>query len=107
MSFIQIIEYQTTRPEEMHTLMDEWITKTEGRRTATHVVVGRDRDRANTYIAFVSFPSYDDGMRNSELPDTREFSARVMALCDGEPIFRNLDVVAEHNLDQHVTNMLG
>jgi hypothetical protein len=32
-------------------------------------------------------------MANSELPETSRFAARMAALCDAEPTFRNLDVV--------------
>ena len=30
----------------------------------------RDRDRPNTYVDIVEFPSYEDAMKNSELPET-------------------------------------
>ena len=34
-------------------------------------------------------------MRNNDLPETQEFAKVMMDLCDGEPIFRNLDVERE------------
>jgi hypothetical protein len=43
----------------------------------------------------VEFPSYEEAMANSELPETAEFAARLMELCDGPPTFRNLDVLRE------------
>ncbi len=34
-------------------------------------------------------------MKNSNLPETQEISAKMMAACDSEPTFRNLDVIQE------------
>ena len=50
------------------------------------------RSRGKSYVIVVEFPSYEDAMRNSALPETSEFAGRMMALCDGPPTFRNLDV---------------
>ena len=55
----------------------------------------RDRDRANTYVQIVEFPSYEEAMANSELPDTAEVATRLAELCDGPPTFRNLDVTRD------------
>ena len=41
------------------------------------------------------FDSYEDAMANSDLPVTAEFSQRMMALADGPPTFRNLDVLED------------
>jgi hypothetical protein len=40
----------------------------------------------------VEFPSYQEAMTNSGLPETGEFADRLAQLCDGPPVFRNLDV---------------
>ena len=42
MSFIQIIECRTDRPDELFALDKEWEAATEGKRTARRVVVARD-----------------------------------------------------------------
>ena len=55
----------------------------------------RDRDRANTYVQIVEFPSYEEAMTNSQLPETGEIAARLTELCDGPPTFRNLDVTRD------------
>jgi hypothetical protein len=49
-------------------------------------------------VQIVEFPSYDDAMRNSQLPETSAFAEKMMTLCDGEAVFRNLDVVREEDL---------
>ena len=98
MKFVQLIEFTTSRYDEVNAIMDEWMAATQGKRTPTHEITGRDRDRPDTYIQIVEFPSYDEAMRNSDLPETSEFAGRMMKLCDGEAIFRNLDVVREEEL---------
>ncbi len=93
MSFIQIIELTTSRADEMDALFQEWLARTEGKRTATRVVLTRDRDRPNTYVEIVEFPSYAQVMANSDLSETAEVAARLAQLCDGPPTFRNLDLL--------------
>jgi hypothetical protein len=92
MTFIQIIEVTTTRPEDIHRLVAEWAAKTEGRRTVYRSTFTADRDRPNTYAQIVEFPSYTEAMSNSGLPETSEFAERLASLCDGPPVFRNLNV---------------
>ena len=92
MSFIQIIEFTTSRAGELDAVLDEWLERTQGKRTATRGVQARDRDRADTYVQIIEFPSYEEAMANSELPETAEVATRLAELCDGPPTFRNLDV---------------
>lgn len=98
MSFIQIIEYKTGRIDELNTALDAWLEKTKGQRAATRGVQASDRDVENTYVQIVEFPSYDEAMANSQLPETAEFAAQLSALCDGPPTFRNLDVLREEQM---------
>jgi hypothetical protein len=98
MSFIQIIEYKTTRIDELNAALDGWLAKTQAKRAATRGVQTRDRDAADTYVQIVEFPSYEDAMANSNLPETGEFAAQLAALCDGPPTFRNLDVLREEQM---------
>jgi len=92
MAFIQIIEVTTTRPEEIQELAEEWSARTEGRRTAYRSTLTADRDRPNTYIQIVEFPSYQHAMTNSGLPETGEFAEKLARLRGGPPVFRNLGV---------------
>ena len=96
--FIQIIELTTSRYDEVSKLMDEWVAATEGTRTPTHAYSGRDRDRGDTYLQIVEFPSYEAAMRNNDLPETGAFAKKIEALCDGPARFRNLDVVRDDSL---------
>lgn len=95
MKFVQIIEYSTSRPDDAQAALDEFLAATKGKRTNTYAVVGRDRDRANVYYNVVEFPSYDEAMKNSEAPETRQMAEAMQKICDGPPTFRNLDVIFE------------
>jgi hypothetical protein len=96
--FIQIIEYKTDRIEELDAELDGWLEATKGKRAATRGVQTKDRDAANTYVQIVEFPSHEEAMANSNLPETSEFAAKLALLCDGPPIFRNLDVLREERM---------
>lgn len=98
MTFIQVMEYQTTHPREVEQLMDAWIAATEGKRTATHDMHTQDRDRPGRYVDIVEFPSYELAMRNSELPETQQISAEMRKLCADDVRFLNLDVLRDESL---------
>lgn len=98
MTFMQIIEFKTSRIDELTAALDDWRAATTGKRAATRSIQTKDRDTANTYVQIVEFPSYEDAMANSNLPETNEFAAKLAALCDGPPSFRNLEVVREEKL---------
>lgn len=98
MAFIQIIEYTTSRIDEFNGVLDEWLERTEGKRAATRGTQTQDRDKADTFLQIIEFPSYEKAMENSNLPETSELSAKLSTLCDGPPIFRNLDVLRVHEM---------
>jgi quinol monooxygenase YgiN len=98
MKFVQIIEFKTSRYDEINKVMDEWMAASEGKRTPTREVSTRDRDQPDTYLQIVEFPSYEEAMKNNDRPETAEFAQRMADLCDGPATFRNLDVVREEDL---------
>lgn len=95
MKFTQLIELRTSRIDEVRALSEEWAEKAEG--IGPHIAeqLCEDRDRSNTYVAIVQFDSWADAEKNNDLPMTQEFAARLTALCDEPPSFRNLDVLME------------
>jgi len=95
MTFVQIIEYETTRADELDTVFDQWLTATEGKRTVQHELHTRDMDKPTHYVDIVEFPSYEKAMENNDLPETRRIAEKVRALCTGEPRFVNLEVARE------------
>lgn len=97
MKFVQIIEYKTSRFDEVQQVLDDYRATTAGRRTVARGTICTDRDQANTYVSIIEFPSYEDAMKNSEMPETSAMAEQMAKLCDGPAIFRNLDVVREVN----------
>lgn len=95
MSFIQIIDFKTTRLDELNDLMDRWATETQSVRVATRSIQTVDRDNPDTYCLIVEFQSYEEAMANSGRAETGEFAAEMAALCVGPVTFRNLDVTRE------------
>ena len=95
MKFVQIIEYKTSRIDEVDKLTDEYLKNTEGKRATGRAMRTKDRDNQGTHLEIVEFGSYEDAMRNNDLPETQEFARKMMEICDGEPIFRNLEVERE------------
>lgn len=95
MAFIQIIEFQTSRVDEFDALLEKWLAQSKDWRTSTRSVRTKDRDRPNTYVQIVEFPSYEKAQENSSHPATAEFASQLAKLCDAPPAFRNLDVLVE------------
>lgn len=95
MTFVQIIHVRTSSIEEVRRLGEEYGQATEGRRTVQRHLLCQDRDRPGTYLNLVFFDSYEAAMENSDLPETREFAARLASLLETEPEFINLDVIEE------------
>ncbi|WP_329412782.1 ester cyclase [Streptomyces sp. NBC_00704] len=98
MTFVQLIDCRTSRFDEMDRLMDMWVEQTQGKRTATHAVVAKDRSDESHFIEIVEFPSYEEAMRNSNLPETGKVFQELVALCDEMPTFTDLDVVRDEQL---------
>jgi hypothetical protein len=96
MTFVQIIEFDTDRQQELEGVMDEWLAATEGKRTMLHEFHTRDRENSSHFVDIVEFPSYEQAMVNSNLPETQRISDKMRALCKTEPRFMNLDVIKEY-----------
>ena len=95
MPFIQIVEFRTSRFEEGQPYIDEYRKATEEKRTTTRVRVCEDRDQPGHYFTIAEFPSYEDAMRNSQLPETSNLAEQLGRLAEGSPTFYNLEVIRE------------
>jgi quinol monooxygenase YgiN len=95
MAFVQIIEGHTDRMDELIKLDDEWVAATEGKRTLTRSVVGRDRNDPEHFVVLAFFDSYEDAMKNSNLPETSAFAEKQAKLMKGETTFLDLDIIDE------------
>lgn len=95
MSFIQIIECHTSRFDEMQAMDREWEKATEGQRTLRRSIVARDRNDPTRHLIFAFFDSYEDAMKNSDLPETTQFADKMSTLVDGPLQFSDLDIVED------------
>jgi len=89
--FIQIIEYQTSRFDEVKALGEERAQNDKGS-LARRVTATENRDKPGTFMTIVEFDSYESAMENSKRPETTQFAEQMGKLCDGPPTFYNLDV---------------
>ncbi|WP_353890627.1 hypothetical protein [Micromonospora sp. WMMA1363] len=98
MTFIQIIDYRTNRPEEVDQLLTDWINASDALRTAKRTRVCRDRDDPTHYMEMLEFESYADAAVNSELAVSNATHEAFVPLCTDGPRFINLDVVRDERL---------
>lgn len=96
--FIQVIDMTTDRFDEVKDLVDDYRATTEGKRTAKRGILCKSRDHDDRYVNIVFFDSYEEAMRNSEMPETQAFSEQMMKLGAGQPTFYNLDVLYDESM---------
>ena len=95
MAFVQIIQFRTSKFDEMQKVGDEWEAAAAHDKTVQRRLLCQDLDNPGQYLNIVFFESQESAMQNSNLPVTQEFSARMMTLADGPPTFFNLDVLQD------------
>ncbi|WP_149179587.1 hypothetical protein [Streptomyces sp. TRM49041] len=95
MKFIQIVDFETERMDEMRAVMAEWDESERRDYSPVGSVLLKDRDNPDRYYVVVTFNSYDDAMRNSEDPRTSEMAGRLGALCTRPTKFVNCDVLED------------
>lgn len=90
--FVQVIEYTTSRKDEIDAFMQEWRQR-HPQMGPSRVTVCAERGQPDRYLSIVEFASYEEAMRNSQDPATQEFAAFMQSCCDGPPVFHDLDVL--------------
>ncbi len=90
--FVQIIEWKTSKMDEMMAFQQEWRQRFP-EMGPSRVMVCEDRDNDGTYLTVVEFSSHEAAMKNNEDPATSEFAERMQSLSDGPPTYRNLDLL--------------
>ncbi|MFH9007179.1 hypothetical protein ACH4E5_28560 [Streptomyces afghaniensis] len=99
MKFVQIIDFETERLGEMEQLLDEAAKRFAGRPGGpTQRMLLKDRDNPRRYLALIEFGSYEEAMRNSEDPETGRMAEQLGALCIGERVYTNCDLMDEREL---------
>lgn len=92
-AFIQIIEWSSSRIDEVRALGEARRGEMEGDDGPARITITADRKTPNHYMTIVEFASYEQAMRNSKSPETSAFAQEMAKLCDGPPTFYDLDVV--------------
>lgn len=99
MKFVQIIDFETERLDEMNQLMDDArqrMADQEGGPTRRMLL--QDRDTPGRYFAVIEFDSYEEAMRNSENPETTKMAEQMGALCTREARYLNCDLLDAEDL---------
>jgi len=91
-AFVQVIEFRTGRLAEFQQIEDRWRDEIGADRTAQWAITGEERGSGDRYVQMVGFPDHHSAMANSKHPVTGRFAEQLMALCDGEAVFHDLDV---------------
>ena len=91
MSFVQVIEYESDRPDEVRELTEEWAREHPAPGPA-RMTLAEDRERPGHFVMVAEFDSYDQAMAHSAQPETDKYASRMRRLAKGEPRFVNLEV---------------
>ncbi|MER7460520.1 hypothetical protein [Micromonospora sp. NPDC126480] len=91
MPFVQIIEYDTDRPDEVRALSEEWGQQQLANAPA-RITLAEDRERPGHIVIVAEFDSYEQAMAHSDQPETGAYAERMRRLARAEPRFVNLDV---------------
>jgi len=92
--FVQIVDFETDRIEEMRELAEETDQRFAVREGGpTRRLVLKDRNQPGRFLVMVEFDSYEEAMRNSSDPETTKFAEQMAALCTRPPSFTDCDVM--------------
>ena len=96
MRFIQIIEYRTSRPDELKAVVEAHRPSLNDGSLAVRGTATQDREDPTLYRNIVEFESWEAAQQNSARPEISAFAQAMMAVCDGPPTFYNLDVIEDY-----------
>jgi heme-degrading monooxygenase HmoA len=92
-SFIQIVEYETDRADEIAAAMSEQsMPSPEEVPGFRRMAFAQDRDNPKRYFVIVEFDSYEQAMANSDKPETDAMAKQLGAMVTKGPTYYNLDV---------------
>ncbi|MGW1723856.1 hypothetical protein ACWCQK_13115 [Streptomyces sp. NPDC002306] len=94
MKFVQIVDFETDRIDEMRALAEDADQRLADRDGGpTHRLVLQDRNQPNRYLVVIEFDSHEEAMSNSDDPETGKFAEQLAGLCTRPPSFTDCDVV--------------
>ncbi len=91
--FVQLIEFQTSRIDDVRALERQWREATAASGSRAAMSIAKDRDRQNRYVWMVEFPSREHAARSGDMEETAVVAEQLMKLADGPAVVRNLDVL--------------
>lgn len=94
MPFIQTVDYETDRPDELRELMQEW-SRQHPEPGPARLTLAQDRDRPGHIVVVAEFDSYEQAMEHSRRPETGAYAERIRGLTTGEPRYVNLEVALQ------------
>lgn len=93
MSFIQIVEYETDRADEIAAVMNETAPPSADQAPGfRRMAVTQDRDNPKRFMVILEFDSYEAAMENSNKPETDAMASQLGEMVTKGPIYHNLDV---------------
>jgi quinol monooxygenase YgiN len=93
MSFIQIVEYETDRADEIAAVMNEMPPPSPDQAPGfRRMAFTQDRDNPRRFLVIVEFDSYEAAMDNSNKPETDAMANRLGEMVTRGPIYHNLEV---------------
>jgi hypothetical protein len=92
MTFIQLIDYETDRADEIDRAMRTAISQDMRDVGFIRLEQTQDHDNPRHFVTIVEFPTYDAAMANSGRPETNMLAKQLASMCTRGPNYQNLDV---------------
>jgi heme-degrading monooxygenase HmoA len=92
MGFIQIVEYETDRADEIAATMNERPPRPEDTPGFRRIAFTQDRDNPKRFLIIIEFDTYETAMQNSNKPETDAMAKQLGEMVTKGPIYHNLDV---------------
>lgn len=91
MPFVQVVEYESNKPDEVRALSEEW-ARSHPSPGPARLTIAEDREKPGHFVMVAEFDSYEQAMSHSAQPETGAYAERMRRLATGEPRFVNLEV---------------
>ena len=92
MAFIQLIDYETDRADEIDAAMRASMAERPDAPGFTRMEHTQDHDNPRHYMTIVEFDSFESAMANSSRPETDAMAKQLASMCTRGPSYQNLDV---------------
>jgi quinol monooxygenase YgiN len=93
MPFTQMMAVQTSQPDRLRQLMDDWHSEQLGVAPGyERARVLADRQASDRWLIEVDFASVEDAERNNDRPETQAWARKLRDLADGEPEYHDFEL---------------